>query len=590
MEESKLKEKIIEYLGEKVADFFLDEPIEIAQYKIKQESNRKKILKFRDYLDNKILEKYGNEIFYDDLCMALLENDAFTKLLQRYIDRSLNDLKTDHEIIAEIMAGMKIKVYNEAMVKEAIIYITQQAYSYLNQLSELENIKLKNIVLNTRDQIFQRIDITRKDIDKLATSQNDIEGTLQTIIKNQDIILNNQISVESSGKITAKDISKLECDSYTIKLSANDKKDYFKIIADVEINPKDFSFENFNEYIAYLRFAGKEVNFNVCRFIVYSSDGTILQEYENSEYNGMKMSLPVVYTKEVEASKIEIKSMKVCITPQFEFKEFQIETYEGEILIPNRTYKMEREINGNILNVHLIDQSKNRLITKLLISIVMDQSFVAKTHITIAQRDEKSVISNLEFSRLLKKMSESNSIIAKDINTEKDILMSDSICCDDRRMLENIDIKIRFYEQLLRMERLFNIKFQVPDDIETSEIDNVKQIAKVLSGGVVRTNECEITIHPDEFAIEDGFSIDDLIGVNKFVMTCHYKKITILDVEIPVVDYFKSILYIDNVCANEDKSITLHCTKGYIYNEQLATLPENQIISNFAHDYLKITS
>ena len=44
----------------------------------------------------------------------------------------------------------------------------------------------------------------------------------------------------------------------------------------------------------------------------------------------------------------------------------------------------------------------------------------------------------------------------------------------------------------------------------------------------------------------------------------------------------------DKLHFNDNGDIVMNCHHAYVYNETLATLPENEIIENLAHGVLKI--
>ena len=87
---------------------------------IDQKSQKQFLDRFKENLDNDLLQKYGDEQLYDDLCKVLLEKDNLIRLLTRQQNLSITDEETDEEFVDRAMEGVTIKIYNRGAPGEEI--------------------------------------------------------------------------------------------------------------------------------------------------------------------------------------------------------------------------------------------------------------------------------------------------------------------------------------------------------------------------------------------------------------------------------------------------------------------------------------
>ncbi len=586
-----MKKKIKEYIGTKVADILFDGVFSEIQEDLKNNMQEQIIQQFQDKLDEQMLARYGNSDFYDDLCKAMIKNDNISILLKRCQNRSLLDDREDSEVIDGIMRGMNIRIYNYDNVKDAINYIVQQALVVFNELHDIENIKLKNIIMQQGDKTQKCFKAVQRMQDKIELDKSEIVDKLDQIIHQNELYFSKapKSSVMNIGELKSSDVQMLESGKYKVKVSARKEEDYFKVLTDVKVNLREFQYNTFDEYIAYLRFAGESANLNVCSFTVIASDGTIIKKYEDESYTGIKIALPIVYIKEVELGNVEFTSMTVCIKPEFDYQDIQVETEDGDVLIPSRHYQIKRKIRDGKLCVFLVDQTKTgRLLVNYIISAEDVYYLKTRTTITITQRNQDSVSSNLEFYRLLKNLQNANKLVGRNINREQDVFITDGFNDITDVAFEYLNDKIRFYTQLLKLERQFNIHFDVPSTIEHEEIVNVDQITKLLDGEIVKSKVGELTIRPDEVDFVDTDAMEDLEKMKAAAMLFHYQKITVFDVEIPIKDYVRMVIFVKNIQLKTDGSLKMECFDSYVYNEKEANLTDNEILNNFANGRLII--
>lgn len=122
-----LKEKIIEKLGEKIIEkskeILLEKGEEQAKVMLSEKKKEHFLGKYRRNLDESLLKKYGNQDFYDDLCLVLLANNNINLLLERCYDRDIVDDESDEVFLNRIIQGLQGKPYNEVMVRKVLQHI-----------------------------------------------------------------------------------------------------------------------------------------------------------------------------------------------------------------------------------------------------------------------------------------------------------------------------------------------------------------------------------------------------------------------------------------------------------------------------------
>ena len=128
----------------------------------------------------------------------------------------------------------------------------------------------------------------------------------------------------------------------------------------------------------------------------------------------------------------------------------------------------------------------------------------------------------------------------------------------------------------------------MPSTIEHEEIVNVDQITKLLDGEIVKSKVGELTIRPDEVDFVDTDAMEDLEKMTAAAMLFHYQKITVFDVEIPIKDYVRMVIFVKNIRLKTDGSLKMECFDSYVYNEKEANLTDNEILNNFANGRLII--
>lgn len=471
---------------------------------------------------------------------------------------------------------------------EALNYISEVVFCSFNNLENPDSIKLKNITKREHDISRQRIECVKKDTEKLLSNDKTVLQELQTI---KELLLepkDNKI-LSDSGNLKETDVERIISGKYDLILSAKKQDDYFRVIADIKIDISTFKFNTFEEYVSYLRFSGKTAEFGVCSFSLIDSKNIVVHKYEDTTYNGMKIRLPEIYVKQAPVTDVDISFMKVVVTPKFDYESFQIENENGEIIIPNRQYKIERDIQGDNLYIHLLDkQTEHSCKVNLRVCVKNTNPLISTTDLSIIQHDDATAISNVEFFNTIHKMSTAKELVARRLSDGELLFVSQDVKCFQGDLLDNLDLKLSFYSNLVKLERKLNVKFNVPKVIEADEVLNVEQILKVLEDGVATLRTGKVTLNSNGIDFVDSDAIEKLTYAKEVMFLCYYRNITALDLELPVAEYFRIVMFSNDLHFNDNGDIVMNCHHAYVYNETLATLTENEIIENLAHGVLMI--
>ena len=278
---------------------------------------------------------------------------------------------------------------------------------------------------------------------------------------------------------------------------------------------------------------------------------------------------------------------------QYDFSNILVEhrNENGEIIIPNRQYKIERDIQGDNLYIHLLDkQTEYSCKVNLRVCVKNTNPLTSTTDLSIIQYDDTTAISNVEFFNTIHKMSTAKELVARRLSDGELLFVSQDVKCFQGDLLDNLELKLSFYSNLVKLERKLNVKFNVPNVIEADEVLNVEQILKVLEDGVTTLRTGEVTLNSNGIDFVDDSAIEKLTHATEVVFLCHYQNITVLDMELPVSDYFRIVMFSNNLRFNDNGDIVMNCRDAYVYNEQKASLTENEIMDNLSHKILKISN
>lgn len=594
-------DKIIEKIGPKVAEKIKEcisvKAEDFGRKVIDGKAEEIFIQQYQDNLEEEILGKYGNEIFYDDLCNVLLKDNNIGKLLERCRDLKIDEDISDEEFIDSILASVQIKIYDRKAIKKILQYIAATAFDTFNELQNPENKKLKNIIKKESCDIIHQIKGVKGTTKKLSEDASDVKKIISEVDNKVNMLVSHTLeekSLHKLGKLKAEDIELLKMGDYRVKVMAENQEQYFSISTEIKVSPKQFLFDNFEEFITYLKFTGKTKQFEVCRIQVRDHTGKTIREYEDTSYDGLKIKLPEVFVDEVELGERSIENVQVQIKPHFDYLKFQVENDEGDILIPNKKYKIEREAKDNFVIVHIRDiYSDGQLVTDFQMELKQaghpsTELPKVNTHIQVRQKDSSRTSSNIESCNLMEKLLSSKEIWGRNLDDDKIILAGRMVSIDNRANAENLSVRKKFYKNLRAMEVVFNINFTVPRIIEETDLIAAERICNLLKDGVVKTSEKIVTVKFEELE-SDYERIEELLGYKDAVFLCHYTKIEVLNTVIPVAEYLRVVQFVNNITLDSENEIKMNCRDAYIYNEKMATLTEKEIIDNLANGRLVIT-
>lgn len=545
---------------------------------------------FQKNLEEELLKSYGSQTLYDELCDILIRDNNIEKLLERCYNTDSDYNLSDEEFVDDITKSFKISIYNRQSIKRILSYISKKAFESFNELKDPENIILRNIITKeTRENRYHIIRI-KNNTEKIIKDNGTIGSEVHEINSKIDRILDLQEkegSIINSGTLSEEDIELIQDGNYSIKLVAKTEEDYFCISTEIKVKLSEFNFDSFEQFISYLRFAGKQAEFEVYHMQIKDHNGKIINEYKDESYKDFSINLPLVYVREVELNKFNFQNMRVLIKPQFDYIKLQLENEEGDVLVPNKKYKIERENKGNSIVAYMLDEfSDGQLITNFEIEILSINPLRIVTHIQINQRIPGRVSGTIELYNLLEKIYSSEKVIGRDIEEDR-IVMQGSLP-NSKETVKCLKESRMFYKKLRKLENVFNVRFNIPEIIEEEEVINVFRICDLLEKGVIKTSGGKITLNSDQIQIEQG-SVEELIKHKHIVLMYHYQKIEVLNVEIPIARFLRIVHFSDDVCLNSDGDIEMNCNRVYAYNEKKATLTETEIINNLANEKLIIT-
>lgn len=559
---------------------------------IEKKANELFIHRYQKNLEKELLERYGSETLYDELCDILIRDNNIEKLIERCYNQQLDDMLSDEEFVDDIVKGFKISIYNRESIKRILAYISKKAFESFNELKDPENIKLKNIMIKEARQNRYEIINIKDNTERIIKDSGTLSKTIYEIQDKVDRILLSQeegSKIINTGILSKDDIELLQTGNYSIKLIAETEEDYFSISTEIKVKLSDFNFDSFEEFISYLRFTGKQAEFEIYRIQIKDHKGKLINEYKDESYHDFSIGLPLVYAKEIELKKLNFQNGRVLIKPQFDYIKLQFENEEGDVLIPNKKYKIERENKGNSIVAHMLDVfSDGQLITNFEVEIYNVAPLRIVTRIQINQRDVGRLSGAIELYRLMENIYESEEIVGRDLGKDTIVMRGKGFSPNDEEVISSLKERRIFYKKLKMLENTFDVRFNIPEIIEKEDIVNVLQICDLLDQGVIKTGGGKLTIKPDQIQIEQG-SFEDLLQHKNIVFLYHYQKIQILNVEIPIANYLRVVKFSNNVSLDSSGNIELNCSHAYVYNEKKATLSESEIINNLANGQLKIT-
>ena len=228
--------KVGKILVEKITEKIKAEIEKESKFQISEFVDKHVFDNYKDNIYKELLEKYGDEPFYNDLCNTLLRNNNLEILLERCKNHNILDDKTDIDLINQIMQENCMIIYNKSEVKKCLEGILKITFKTFNELKDPENIMLKNIIINESDRVSCEIKQYQKQ------SQDEIIKEIKALNTMDKISIDkkatNKITVTAQNKnIIASDITK-GCKN-TVKHFLGREDDINSILQIVENDTKD---------------------------------------------------------------------------------------------------------------------------------------------------------------------------------------------------------------------------------------------------------------------------------------------------------------------------------------------------------------
>lgn len=164
------------YFIGKIIDRIVEVSIESIEDKAIDKKRKSLLKKYVADIHNQLLEIYGTEEIYDDLCRVILEGNNLERLIKLCAN---NDYKkaTCLNFIETITEGIE-NTYNRNQVCHILKMVTDEAFKRLNQLKDPDHVAIKNIIGYHSESI-------QTDINKLQKEVEELQGILRPTIKSK---------------------------------------------------------------------------------------------------------------------------------------------------------------------------------------------------------------------------------------------------------------------------------------------------------------------------------------------------------------------------------------------------------------------
>jgi len=264
---------ISEYLLNSIAD----DCVENAKKRISIFKKRKFKKKFIQNVDEDILNKFGNELFYDDLSKLINRNNLLDNMFQRCYCVESKNWKTNEEFIEDMLGDKFDSPVECGNAKSALEYIFNMFFDTLQEPEFDDTRRVINEVRLLRNQIINKIDGVSSQVqavedrlrsgDRAFTNNNYFAD--ESIDEVQELIVNHKFAtaekllgklIEHIKDLSVKQKTKIYYQRAQIFINTNklDKLNSVKnIIIDIDENSKyvleiDFYVSAINKEISLL--------------------------------------------------------------------------------------------------------------------------------------------------------------------------------------------------------------------------------------------------------------------------------------------------------------------------------------------------
>lgn len=158
-----LVEKLYEGLKEKLKS----EGNNQIEQLINERVEKHELDKFIKNLNENILEKYGDELFFDDLSNVLVKDKNMERLIERCKRKDIYGKETDNEFIERIMQNESMNSYNKACVKDVLEYVERTVFWFFNELKDPDHIKIVNQLAKDGERTRDKLDKIQEELESL---------------------------------------------------------------------------------------------------------------------------------------------------------------------------------------------------------------------------------------------------------------------------------------------------------------------------------------------------------------------------------------------------------------------------------------
>lgn len=170
----------MDYIEKKICDYFWG----LITKKIKKYRSeitiKNRLENLKNEVFNFILEKKGDEKFYNELDRVIETNNYISELLDRYFEIPKDDFRTDYKLINELVE----KIFEQADIsavylndiKNLINKIINTINTTLNSPKDENERKIINEVRSSRNQIMDPLEKLNSSIDKMSNKLEKMNG------------------------------------------------------------------------------------------------------------------------------------------------------------------------------------------------------------------------------------------------------------------------------------------------------------------------------------------------------------------------------------------------------------------------------
>ncbi len=452
--------------------------------------------KFLESLEEDVLKKYGNEVFYNDISKLIFVNNIIEKIYIRCYQIESSDFRTDDQLIKEIISNKELSIYDESCTMDAFKYILDKTFYILNCPEFSDSRRILNYILLSRNQIFVKIDDLNKSLisefNNIKKDLSKINNIEEKVNKIEQLVDMKELPLASNPILN---FSKDNQEEYSIEFKITSNKPLFKAILTVKYAGTISRFPTAQQYLAYLSHTGKKDSLDVVSFKIKNNLNELIFDYSKEYYGPVCQIVEFdVYALDSFPNIDDIRGsdMKIVINPPLDSLVVNIENENGDVLVERLEQGIMREYlpNGD-LKVSMIDTRKDFDVSINLTNIIRSKNIINTTISLVSNKDE-SVRGRLTYYGLLEKFSVSKKLILRNSQTGK---YSGEFCgIKSILSIEDIRQRIEFYKKIQKIQDTFYTLFKLPNNFDYDDIQAVDHMYDLAVCGQAQIDSCSFSI------------------------------------------------------------------------------------------------